>query len=175
MSANRYNELTHHVNHDIKCVKNCEVSIALECNTCGEVLVNCYSDDNDFIVAYFDGYGKSNDRDYCMFEFVVRHGESDVVRFTDKVCYNATSQVAEYEGALGVVKWCNTAYPKIKKILRGDSKLVINQQGSWKTREPHLIPLRDELKKLLSEDGKWTLEWVESKRNYADLRKFRRF
>lgn len=127
------------------------------------------------ITAYFDGYGRAKDRDYCMYSVAVRCNDEDVIRFDGKLEEDLqTSQIAEYFGAIQAAKWCNEKYSNSPKLLRGDSKLVINQQGTWRTKEPHLIPLRDELKSLLNGNN-WTLEWVSSKRNYADLRKFRGF
>jgi len=155
-------------------------NVALECVDCSEVLIDFdatkeKTTEEQEIIAYFDGYGKSNSRDYCTYEIAVLLDGKEVNRFNSSFEGTfQTSQVSEYMGAINAVRYCNKKFPKVKKILRGDSKLVINQQGTWKTKEKHLVPLRDELKKLLSEDN-WELEWVESRRNYADLRKFKQF
>lgn len=44
--------------------------------------------------------------------------------------------------------------------VRGDSALVIHQvEGQWKTKEPHLVPLRDKVRELISKFEYVTFVW----------------
>lgn len=45
-------------------------------------------------------------------------------------------------------------------LIRCDSALVVNQVvGTWKVKEPRLMPLRDQAKRLIAETGA-AMEWV---------------
>lgn len=82
------------------------------------------------------------------------------------VVVQGTSNVAEYEGVLGALEWLRK-HRYFGAEIRADSRLVIEQvAGRWRTEAPHLIPLRDQARKLVGETGA-RLMWVPSSQNAA--------
>jgi ribonuclease HI len=78
-----------------------------------------------------------------------------------------TNNEAEYqalivglEGLLETVKPDGHQPSDLSLEVRGDSRLALNQvAGIWKTRKPHLMPLCDRARELLSQFGVFTLTW----------------
>lgn len=81
-----------------------------------------------------------------------------------------TNNVAEYTALLRGLKALDavaTLGPDDVLVLRGDSKLVVNQlTGSWRCNHAHLAGLRDECRELLKGLGcQWRAEWVPREEN----------
>jgi ribonuclease HI len=61
------------------------------------------------------------------------------------------SLIAALEDLLGRIQHANRAAGDFTLEIRGDSALVINQvQGTWKTRQKHLRPLRDRAQAIIA-------------------------
>jgi ribonuclease HI len=76
----------------------------------------------------------------------------------------ATNNVAEFTGLLEGLRWLKANGAR-DVLVRGDSDLVVETMSGKKSlRAPHLLPLRDEARRLLAQiDGR--LEWVPRERN----------
>jgi ribonuclease HI len=84
----------------------------------------------------------------------------------------ASNNVAEYSAVIRALEWLSKGgYQDRNIILRGDSRLIINQlNGKFKVRAKRLIELHNRAKKLLAEFGNVRLEWVRRELNKeADL------
>ncbi|XP_050890565.1 uncharacterized protein LOC127095968 [Lathyrus oleraceus] len=70
------------------------------------------------------------------------------IRFTARLCFNCTNNMAEYETCIiGLEEAINLGI-KILNVF-GDSILVIKQiKGEWETRYPSLIPYKDYARRL---------------------------
>jgi ribonuclease HI len=80
---------------------------------------------------------------------------------------DASNNAAEYSAVVRALEWLDkNAHHDTPVILRGDSKLVINQlKGEFKVKSLRIIELYDKAKKLLSRFGNLRIEWVERERN----------
>ena len=112
------------------------------------------------IVIYFDGSSKNGQGAWA---FVVTQGAN--VLYVGRGIGKATSNEAEYNAAIEAVQFGNAGWPSERKLLRGDSKLVIEQaQGRFKIRAKNLKPLAEKFKAELSK-GEWCLEWIPREHN----------
>jgi ribonuclease HI len=59
--------------------------------------------------------------------------------------------IAALEDLIGRIERANRAAGQYTLEIRGDSALVLNQvQGTWKTRQEHLRPLRDRAQAIIA-------------------------
>jgi ribonuclease HI len=81
----------------------------------------------------------------------------------------ATNNVAEYRALLAGLEHAREL-GATEVDVRGDSALVVNQvNGTWKIKEPHLRPLREEAVRALQGFDRWTLRHVRREHNaHAD-------
>ena len=79
----------------------------------------------------------------------------------EKVGTMVTNNVAEWLALIGALEWLQSVKDRRQyevKII-GDSQLVLFCLNlRWKTRKPHLKPLRDRARELLK-DFRWSVEW----------------
>jgi ribonuclease HI len=80
---------------------------------------------------------------------------------------HTTNNVAEYKAVIaGLARARELGATRVK--VRADSKLVIEQmKGTWKVRQAHLQPLRDEARRLASGFERVNYEHVPRERNKA--------
>lgn len=97
-------------------------------------------------------------------ETIVEHcGLAEAKPWTDE----ASNNVAEYSAVLHALEWLD----KNKKhnahiILRGDSKLVVNQlQGKYKVKSLRIVELHHKARLLLSKFKNLKIEWIERDQN----------
>ncbi len=84
----------------------------------------------------------------------------------------ASNNVAEYSAILRGLEWLlDNGHSNSKIIVRGDSRIVINQlNGTFKIKAPRLLELYHDAKATLSKFQNLKIEWVERSRNSeADL------
>jgi ribonuclease HI len=81
----------------------------------------------------------------------------------------ATNNVAEYRALLAGLRHARELGATEVDVL-GDSALVVNQvNGTWKIKEAHLRPLREEAVRALQGFDRWTLRHVRREHNaHAD-------
>jgi len=80
---------------------------------------------------------------------------------------DATCNIAEYEGLKRGLEFCSLKTDKVQVYV--DSRLIqLQTLGVWKTRKAHLIPYRDECRKLLKKFSWARIDWVPSAENVAD-------
>lgn len=74
-----------------------------------------------------------------------------------------TNNEAEYStliAALTEIQRRSRDLSKTSVIIKGDSQLVIKQiTGVWKAKDPRMAALRDQVKLLLHDFGKWQAQW----------------
>jgi len=78
-----------------------------------------------------------------------------------------TSNEAEYrtliaglEDLVSTIHKAGRSPQQFSLEVRGDSRLILYQVARrWKTKQPHLMPLRDKVEELLEEFGSITLIW----------------
>lgn len=99
-------------------------------------------------ILYFDGCSKGNPGPSGSGALIK---DENVIWRDFEYVGNTTNNVAEYKGlilGLKQLKYLNIS----KVIVKGDSMLVINQMnGKYKVNAPHLIPLYNEVKKLIKD------------------------
>jgi ribonuclease HI len=80
---------------------------------------------------------------------------------------HTTNNVAEYKAVIvGLARARELGATRVK--VRADSKLVIEQmKGTWKVRQAHLQPLRDEARRLAGGFERVSYEHVPRERNKA--------
>jgi probable phosphoglycerate mutase len=78
---------------------------------------------------------------------------------------HTTNNVAEYKAVIaGLARAAELGARRVR--VRADSKLVIEQmKGAWKVRQAHLMPLRDEAKRLAGGFDQVSYEHVPRERN----------
>ncbi len=86
----------------------------------------------------------------------------DAVKILEK-CGNyvgiTTNNIAEYEGILAGIKWVVEHYPQAELLIKMDSLLIVNQiKGLFKVKNPGLLPKFQEVRGLLSQLPKWSIE-----------------
>jgi ribonuclease HI len=78
-----------------------------------------------------------------------------------------TNNVAEYKAVIAALARARELGARRVRV-RADSKLVIEQmKGTWKVRQPHLVPLRDEARRLAGAFDRVSYEHVPRARNQA--------
>jgi ribonuclease HI len=85
---------------------------------------------------------------------------------------DASNNVAEYSAILRGLEWLlDHGYSNSKVVVRGDSRIVINQlNGTFKIKAPRLLELYHDAKALLTKFQNLKIEWVDRSRNSeADL------
>jgi len=76
-----------------------------------------------------------------------------------------TNNVAEYQALIAGLEAAKPFRATFVRV-RADSKLVIEQvKGGWKVKQPHLLPLRDEVRALLAEYDETDLRHVPRAEN----------
>ena len=77
----------------------------------------------------------------------------------------ATNNVAEYRALLAGLEHARELGVTDLEVL-GDSALVVNQvNGTWRIKEPHLRPLREEAVRALAGFDRWKLRHVPRAKN----------
>ena len=77
-----------------------------------------------------------------------------------------TNNVAEYRALIAGLEAAAQFGPRRVQV-RADSKLVIEQvKGTWKVKQPHLRPLRDEVCRLLQSYDEVDLQHVPRAKNF---------
>jgi ribonuclease HI len=106
----------------------------------------------DEVVVYFDGGARGNPGPAAIGAVVLDPSSSPPARLAavSERIGETTNNVAEYRALIaGLLAAVATSARTVK--VRGDSKLVIEQvAGRWKVKQPHLRPLCDEARALLS-------------------------
>jgi ribonuclease HI len=112
----------------------------------------------DYLII-FDGGSKNNGspdaEGYGSYQLAAA-GKQDIKRL--RFARGTTNNQAEYrsliaalEDLLGRIQRANRAAGEFTLEIRGDSALVINQvQGTWKTKQQHLRPLRDRAQAIIA-------------------------
>ncbi|MCL1940909.1 MAG: argininosuccinate lyase [Synergistaceae bacterium] len=120
----------------------------------------------EFFTGYFDGASRGNPGPAGAGAWI-SDGKSAIWENSDALG-EKTNNEAEY---IALINLLNEFHKRgIKKaIIRGDSKLVIEQMsGRWKVKEPRLMELCKQAK-LLVQGMQLTYEWIPRERNsYAD-------
>ncbi|MGI0080463.1 MAG: ribonuclease HI [Nitrososphaerales archaeon] len=96
------------------------------------------------------------------------HGLADAEPWSN----DASNNVAEYSGLIRGLVWLKSmGHLDSRIVIRGDSRLVINQlNGAFKIKAPRLVELYRRAKELASEFKKIKIEWVDRSLNKeADL------
>ncbi len=88
--------------------------------------------------------------------------QADAVIILEK-CGNylgiTTNNVAEYQGLVDGVKWVVANHPEAELVIKMDSLLIVNQvKGTFKVKNPGLLPKWQEVRGLLSQLPKWSIE-----------------
>jgi ribonuclease HI len=106
----------------------------------------------DEVVIYCDGGSRGNPGPSAI-GAVVFDPSSDPPRVLAEVSERigiTTNNVAEYRALIAGLEAAARFSPRRVKV-RADSKLVIEQvKGTWKVKQPHLVPLRAEARALLA-------------------------
>jgi ribonuclease HI len=107
----------------------------------------------------FDGGSKNNgspnSQGYGSYQLSVA-GKQDTkrLRFPTGTTNNEAeykSLIAALEDLIGRIQKANCPVGEFSLEIRGDSALVLNQvQGTWKTRQEHLRPLRDRAQAIIA-------------------------
>lgn len=123
--------------------------------------------------VYFDGLCEpKNPGGVATFGFIIRQGSetihedyglADAEPYTDE----ASNNVAEYSAIIRALEWLKkNGQEKSKIILRGDSKLIINQlNGEYKVKSLRIIELHHKAKRLLQDFENLEIEWVNRELN----------
>jgi ribonuclease HI len=84
----------------------------------------------------------------------------------------ASNNVAEYSALIKGLEWLKSqGYSSHKIVIRGDSRLVINQlNGTFKVKAPRIVELYKRAKDLLDEFSDVRMSWIDRSENKeADL------
>ena len=86
----------------------------------------------------------------------------DAVKILEK-CGNyigvTTNNIAEYQGLIDGIKWVLANHPEAELVIKMDSLLIVNQvKGLFKVKNPGLFPKWQEVRGLLSQLPKWSIE-----------------
>lgn len=70
-----------------------------------------------------------------------------------------TNNIAEYQGLIDGIKWVLANYSDAELVIKMDSLLIVNQvKGLFKVKNPGLYPKWQEVRGLLSQLPKWSIE-----------------
>lgn len=106
----------------------------------------------DEVLVYFDGGARGNPGPAAIGAVVLDPSSTPPTRVAavSERIGETTNNVAEYRALIAGLQAAVAASARTVKV-RGDSKLVIEQvAGRWKVKQPHLRPLCDEARELLS-------------------------
>lgn len=135
-------------------------------------------DSEEAIVVYFDGLCEpKNPGGVATYGFLIiksgkkihhGHGLADAKPWTNE----ASNNVAEYSALIHALEWLlSENYNQSPVIIRGDSKLIINQiTGIFKVKAFRIIELHEKAMNLMSNFPRIRAEWVaRSENKEADL------
>lgn len=132
----------------------------------------------DELVVNFDGLCEpKNPGGIATYGVVIRqHGkkvfEDQGLADSEPWSEEASNNVAEYSGLIRGLEWLKgNGHLDSSIVIRGDSRLVINQlNGTFKIKAVRLVELYRKAKDLISEFKKLKIEWVDRSLNAeADL------
>jgi ribonuclease HI len=113
----------------------------------------------DYLII-FDGGSRNNGSPdaeaYGSYQITTATGRSEIkrVQFSTGTTNNEAeyqSLIAALEDLMGRIERANRAVGRYTLEIRGDSALVLNQvQGTWKTKQQHLRPLRDRAQAIIA-------------------------
>lgn len=116
------------------------------------------------LIIHTDGASRGNpgkagigvaifDKDYCLVE--------DVCRFIGE----STNNIAEYQAMILAARKA-IAYNAKKVIFKTDSELLVRQlNGEYRVKSPNILPLYNDLMKLLSKIPTWKIQHVRREEN----------
>jgi ribonuclease HI len=106
----------------------------------------------DAVLIYCDGGSRGNPGPSAIGAVVLDPATDPPRRLAEvSECIGiTTNNVAEYKALIeGLV--AAEPFGARRVLVRADSKLVVEQvKGTWKVKQPHLLPLRDEARRLLT-------------------------
>jgi ribonuclease HI len=80
--------------------------------------------------------------------------------------YATSNNFAEYHGFLAVLNYLMSACPNEQTLVKGDSKLVINQMfGSWQIKQGMYVPIAMQCKNLLAKMPWVNGQWIPREQN----------
>lgn len=123
--------------------------------------------------VYFDGLCEpKNPGGVATYGIVIRQGSESIYEesgLADAEPYSdeASNNVAEYSAIIHALEWLEkNDHLESEVVLRGDSKLIINQlTGVYKVKSLRIIELHHAAKKLLQKFTSLRLEWVNRELN----------
>jgi ribonuclease HI len=116
------------------------------------------------LVVHVDGGARGNPGPAAT-GVVIESPGGDVLYAGGETIGVATNNVAEYRALITGLERARALGVTEVDVL-GDSTLVINQvNGTWKIKEPHLRPLREEAVRALRAFDRWTLRHVPRAKN----------
>lgn len=117
----------------------------------------------DSFVGYFDGASRGNPGLAGAGIWISDENKRNIGEYSITLGVK-TNNEAEYLALINLLREFNKRGIK-KAVIRGDSKLVIEQMsGRWQVREPRLIELCKQAK-LLSGEMLLTYEWIPREQN----------
>ena len=122
------------------------------------------------LIAYFDGACEPvNPGGALGWGVVIFNGSERLFEVADKrpAAPTNTNNVAEYLGFLTILDWLETsAYFDNRVIIRGDSKLVINQMfGNWRIKAGAYADFARQAKRRLGRFSNVSGEWIPREQN----------
>lgn len=122
------------------------------------------------IVVYFDGLCEGNPGGVATYGFLVKRGGRAIHEghgiAGKPYSPEATNNVAEYTGLVKALEWLADQNIREAIVVRGDSKLVIEQaSGRWKVKSPLLAPLNARARELFFTFPSIKFEWVPREQN----------
>jgi ribonuclease HI len=130
-------------------------------------------DSSEATIAYFDGLCEPiNPKGVATYGVVVKKQDKTLfadsgLAFAKPWSQEASNNVAEYSAAIHALEWLKkNGLQDSPVVLRGDSRLIINQlRGRFKVKAPRIKGLHERAAKLLSEFHNLRLEWVDRSKN----------
>ena len=130
-------------------------------------------DASEATIAYFDGLCEPiNPKGVATYGVVIkRQGntlfEDSGLSFAKPWSVEASNNVAEYSAAIHALEWLKkNGLQDSPVVLRGDSRLIINQlKGKFKVKAARIRGLHERAAKLLLEFKNIRLEWVDRSKN----------
>lgn len=94
--------------------------------------------------------------------FVIQDITPGAVKILEK-CGNyigeTTNNIAEYQGLIDGIKWVIKNHGDAELVIKMDSLLIVNQvKGLFKVKNPGLLPKYQEVRGLLAQLPKWSIE-----------------
>lgn len=135
-------------------------------------------DSKDVIIVNFDGLCEpKNPGGIATYGFVIYRSGRKIhqeygIAYARPWSDEASNNVAEYSAVIHALEWLKGHdYLESPIILRGDSRLVVNQiSGIFKVKATRIVELYERTMKILAQFSKIKVEWVERSLNKeADL------